>query len=230
VDHRRSVSTTPYLVCSSEWSALDLDQPFTQSIKRSSRGPSCGYLPMRGAFLTGSSIFSPERWLASEGAFLLYFPDLIGSRVRLYVCWKPGAVLAQGQPLGCCMAVPGMLHLWDGRCWCFLTPWGIVEGSGSLFYLARLMARVEGTGGRLSAVGLLVDNQAISVVWVYACLVVGTSQWVDTPLGWKRPRDYPRTKWPCQLHRDSGNQYRCNRRWLRTDHCEGGTRRLIQTT
>ena len=60
-------------------------------------------------------------------------------------------MLAQGQPLGCCMAVPGMLHLWDGHCWCFLTPWGVVEGSGSQFGLARLMARIEGMGGGLSA-------------------------------------------------------------------------------
>ena len=68
-------------------------------------------------------------------------------------------MLAQEQPLGCCIAVPGMLHLWDGHCWCFLTPWGVVEGSGSQFGLARLMARIEGMGGeipRLSAVGLLV--------------------------------------------------------------------------
>ena len=78
-----------------------------------------GYLPMRGAFLAGSSIFSPELWLDSQGAFLLYFPDRIGGRARLCGCWEPGAVLAQGQPLGCCMAVQGMLHRWDEHCWCF---------------------------------------------------------------------------------------------------------------
>ena len=69
-----------------------------------------------------------------------------------------GAGLALGQPLECGMAEPEMLHLWDAHCWCFLTPWGIVEGSGSLYYLARLMARVEGMGGGLSAVGILVGG------------------------------------------------------------------------
>jgi len=83
-----------------------------------------------------------------------------------------GAVLALGQPLECGMAEPGMLHRWDGHCWCFLTPWGITEDRGSQFGLARLMARVEDmegglsevgllVGGGLSAVGLLVDVQAI---------------------------------------------------------------------
>ena len=72
-----------------------------------------------------------------------------------------GAVLALEQPLECGMAEPGMLHHWDGHCWCFLTPWGVVEGSGSQFGFSRLMARVEGMRGGLSAVGLLVDDQAI---------------------------------------------------------------------
>ena len=111
--------------------------------------------------MAGSSIFSPERWLASESAILLYFPDRIGSRLVVQGYTSAGAVLALGQALECGMAEPEMLHRWDGHCWCFLTPWGIVEGSGSQFGLARLMARIEGMGGGLSAVGLVVDDEAI---------------------------------------------------------------------
>ena len=78
-------------------------------------------------------------------------------------------MLAQGQPLGCCMAVPGMLHRWDGRCWCFLTPWGIVEGSGSQSELARLMVWVEAMGGGQSAVRVpratsLVDDKLFELI------------------------------------------------------------------
>ena len=116
---------------------------------------------MRGAFWRDPAFFHPNAGLLQRVPFSYTFRIGLGV-VQGYA--SAGAVLALGQPLECGMAEPGMLHHWDGHCWCFLTPWGIVECSGSLFYLARLMARVEGTGGRLSAVGLLVG--ARSPPWV----------------------------------------------------------------